>query len=109
MLGAYRLLHRTCSQVFAGDTLALQQSRIKIKESFLVNKNAKPQQVEDLVISAKETSEFLLQGVLQAQLSSNNVYKVKITEKTKLFDNAMLKEPSVVDLMSYEVPEKYQK
>ncbi|XP_002157966.1 uncharacterized protein LOC100211491 [Hydra vulgaris] len=109
VFGAYRLLQRTCLQVFAGDTQALHQSRFKIKESFLANKNVEPHKVEDLIVNAKETSEFLLENVLQARLTSDNVYKLKITEKTKLQDNVLLKDSNTIDLMCYKVPEQYKK
>lgn len=84
---------------------------MKIKEHFLANQNA-----TDLVIiqeqiqCANETSEFLMQGVLQGEFNPNdNLYKVKITEHTKLHDNTPLKEGHKIDLDKFEIPERFKK
>lgn len=111
VLGAYRTLLRTRQIVFSGDAVALTKSREKIRDSFLANKHlTASEDILQQIQCANETSDFLLQGVVQGKLNTqDNTYKVKITEHTKLHDNVPLKEKNKVDLNNFEIPQKFRK
>lgn len=84
---------------------------MKIKDSFLANKHlTDSSSIEEQIQCANETSEFLTQGVVQGELNrQNDMYRVKITEHTKLHDNVPLKESNKVDLNKFEIPQRFKK
>ena len=97
--------------VFENDIEALKKSRLKIKDSFLANKHLSDfSSILEQIQCANETSEFLMHGVVQGELNAqDNMYKVKITEHTKLHDNVPLKEGNKVDLNKFEIPQRFKK
>ena len=97
--------------VFQKDIEALEKSRLKIRDSFLANKHLTDStSIQDQIQCANETSEFLTQGVVQGELHrEDDMYRVKITEHTKLYDNVPLKENNKVDLNKFEIPQRFKK
>ncbi|XP_057292278.1 uncharacterized protein LOC130614837 isoform X1 [Hydractinia symbiolongicarpus] len=110
VLQCYKQLMQTTLKLFSGDVIALEKSKEKIKEAFLAQRMLTAQEdILEQIKIAKETDEFLRQGVLQGvRQESSNVYKVKITEETKLHDNVPLKETNQINLNNFKVPEKYK-
>lgn len=97
--------------VFQKDIEALEKSKLKIKDSFLANKHLTDSaSIQEQIQCANETREFLMQGVVQGELNrQNDMYKVKITEHTKLYDNMPLKENNKVNLNKFEIPQRFKK
>ena len=96
--------------IFTNDSEALEKSKLKIKESFIANKQLTDEEsIKEQITCANETCEFLLQGVVQGTLDTQGThYKVKITEHTKLHDNVPLKEDNKIDLNKFEIPERFK-
>lgn len=91
VLSVYRQLHRACRTVFQNDHEALNAARSKLRSEFCKNKHLMHQEeVEKLLAEAQEAKRFLLQNVVQAELTRDNVYRMRLTKDTALEDNAKM-------------------
>lgn len=80
VLAAYRRLFRARNRLFAGDTVALRESAIAIRQEFLRNARVVVADVEPLIAAAYEAEDMMLHGIVQGKLNplSGN-YEVKFS------------------------------
>lgn len=103
----YRKLLRSRLQVFAGDAVALDAARTKIRAEFRKNSHlTEPSDIQNWIKVATETADFMKFGVIQAHASNPGIYRLNITKDTHLHDSVPLKKTANVNLNDYKLPGK---
>ena len=91
MISCYRVLNKTCRQVFQNDIVMLEAARKKIKEDFRLNKTENnPERIEELLKTAEEAEEVLRRLIVQGVRKPDGTYKLNFRDDTVLEDNAPL-------------------
>ena len=76
-LNAYRALLRATRKSFAGDTVMLNSSAVEIRKHFEENRNVTSQsEIQGLLDSAREASDFISNMIVQAKLNSRGGYGI---------------------------------
>lgn len=74
-LNAYRALLRATRKSFADDTVMLKASAVEIRKLFEQNRNVTSEsEIQGLLDSAREASDFISNSIVQARLNSRGGY-----------------------------------
>lgn len=92
MINIFRKLHRVTQRVFKGDVETLTSVRSRIREEFHSNKDVTDSEdIAKLLSDAREVEKILRERVVQAVMTEDNLYSMKIREETVLEDTPPLK------------------
>jgi hypothetical protein len=71
VFSGYRRLFRARKSLFQGDSVALQESRLAIKQEFVKNKQAPVSQLDMLLVMVDEAEDMMRHGIVQGALNAN--------------------------------------
>lgn len=93
-LAAYRNLLRAQRLTFKGDDAVLRAAYERTRKEYEDNRNVGDAvKVQDLIVQANETAEFVRRLVVQGvRNEANDAYQLRITKDTALGDNESIKQ-----------------
>ncbi|CAH0474077.1 unnamed protein product [Peronospora belbahrii] len=101
VLGGYRRLLRASRQAFQGDTYALQEAHVALRNSFIANSQvSEKKQLDELIKGIDEAEEMLLYHIVQGHAKQKNDqeaprFEVKLTDPQR---QAMRKDEEITPL-----------
>lgn len=98
VFSAYRRLFRARAKLFQGDTEAMRESRMAIRQQFFQNKDAPTsgEHFEGLLSMVNEAEDMLLHGFVQGKLNPETEhYEVKIQKEHTANADDMAKVPQL--------------
>lgn len=82
ILSIYRQLFRTAESTFDTDHVTLSAAFIKIRQEFKKNKSVTNENaIREHFATATSAEQYLREHIVQAELTSNNRFKLKLTEQ----------------------------
>ncbi|TMW60903.1 hypothetical protein Poli38472_000945 [Pythium oligandrum] len=102
VLGGYRRLLRASRETFRGDTYAIDQARLALRENFLVNREVQDEDtVHELIKGITEAEDMLRHHIVQGRQKATDDatgaprYEVQLTDPQR---NAMRKDEELTPL-----------
>ncbi|RDL41488.1 Uncharacterized protein BP5553_01467 [Venustampulla echinocandica] len=95
-LAAYRHLLRSARIAFQGDLPLLHAARQEARNGFRKNSNLSPEDpaLAPAIAHAEDVAKILMENVVQGEHKGDNMYKLRMHDRTERGDNDTIKMPN---------------